>query len=45
MLDIQGVRETVNMDHITRGYYYIKALNPTRIRPVSPAHVVKTLGL
>ena len=36
---IPGVPETVNMDHITRGYYAIKALNPTRIRPVGPAHM------
>lgn len=34
-----GIRGTVNMDHITRGYYGIKALNPSRIRPVGPAHV------
>ncbi|MET3600219.1 glutathione S-transferase family protein [Martelella mangrovi] len=39
VLRLPGVRETVNMDHITRGYYSIKALNPTRIRPVGPAHV------
>ncbi|WP_238367234.1 glutathione S-transferase family protein [Mesobacterium pallidum] len=38
-----GVRETVNMDHITRGYYAIKALNPSRIRPVGPAHVLRLL--
>jgi putative glutathione S-transferase len=31
------------MDHITRGYYSIKALNPTRIRPAGPAHVAKML--
>ncbi|KIC23372.1 glutathione S-transferase family protein [Leisingera sp. ANG-S3] len=34
-----GVRETVNMDHITRGYYSIKALNPSGIRPVGPNHI------
>lgn len=39
VLDLPGIRETVNMDHITRGYYAIKALNPTRIRPVGPAHI------
>ncbi len=39
VLRLDGVRETVNMDHITRGYYSIKALNPTGIRPVGPAHV------
>ena len=36
---IPGVAGTVNMDHITRGYYAIKALNPQRIRPTGPAHV------
>src|SRR5690606_17588447 len=28
LLAIPGVRETVNIDHIKRGYYSIKALNP-----------------
>ncbi|MEQ9243206.1 glutathione S-transferase family protein [Roseovarius indicus] len=44
ILDLPGVRETVNMDHITRGYYSIKALNPTGIRPVGPAHVTRALA-
>ena len=35
-LNIPGVRETVNIDHIKRGYYSIKALNPTGIVPVGP---------
>ncbi|MBY6004807.1 glutathione S-transferase family protein [Salipiger bermudensis] len=39
ILGLPGVRGTVNMDHITRGYYSIKALNPTGIRPVGPGHV------
>ncbi|WP_054302939.1 glutathione S-transferase family protein [Gemmobacter sp. LW-1] len=39
ILNLPGVRETVNMDHITRGYYSIKALNPLGIRPVGPRHV------
>ncbi|MCR9272120.1 MULTISPECIES: glutathione S-transferase family protein [Mameliella] len=43
ILDLSGVRETVNMDHITRGYYSIKALNPTGIRPVGPDHVTRAL--
>lgn len=43
VLMLPGVRETVNMDHITRGYYAIKALNPTRIRPVGPDHIAKLL--
>lgn len=44
ILDLPGVRETVNMDHITRGYYSIKALNPTGIRPVGPAHLARALA-
>ncbi|WP_375690058.1 glutathione S-transferase family protein [Pseudooceanicola sp. LIPI14-2-Ac024] len=44
MLALPGVVETVNMDHITRGYYSIKALNPTGIRPVGPAHVTALLA-
>jgi len=30
------VRETVSIDHIKRGYYSIKALNPAGIVPVGP---------
>lgn len=37
ILAIPGVRETVDIDHIKRGYYSIKALNPTGIVPVGPA--------
>ncbi|MDH7809218.1 MULTISPECIES: glutathione S-transferase family protein [unclassified Rhizobium] len=36
VLNIPGVRGTVNIDHIKRGYYSIKALNPTLIVPVGP---------
>ena len=36
VLNIPGVRETVNIDHIKRGYYSIKALNPTGIVPIGP---------
>ena len=36
VLAIPGIRETVNIDHIKRGYYSIKALNPTGIVPVGP---------
>ena len=39
VLRLPGVVDTVNMDHITGGYYSIKALNPTGIRPTGPAHV------
>ncbi|BAF88052.1 glutathione S-transferase [Azorhizobium caulinodans ORS 571] len=43
VLDLPGVRETVNIDHIKRGYYSIRALNPTGIVPVGPD--VSALGL
>ncbi|MGR9170200.1 glutathione S-transferase family protein [Rhizobium sp. KDH_Rht_773_N] len=36
MLDWPGIAETVNFDHIKRGYYSIESLNPTRIVPVGP---------
>lgn len=39
ILRLPGIVDTVNMDHITRGYYSIKALNPNGIRPVGPAHI------
>ena len=37
VLAVPGIRETVSIDHIKRGYYSIKALNPTTIVPVGPA--------
>jgi len=36
MLDWPGIAETVNFDHIKRGYYSIESLNPTRIVPMGP---------
>ncbi len=36
VLAIPGVRDTVDFDHIKRGYYSIKALNPAGIVPVGP---------
>ncbi|QJU59165.1 glutathione S-transferase family protein [Sphingomonas sp. AP4-R1] len=36
MLAVPGIRETVSIDHIKRGYYSIKALNPTGIVPIGP---------
>ena len=36
ILQIPGVRDTVSIDHIKRGYYSIKALNPNRIVPIGP---------
>jgi putative glutathione S-transferase len=37
VLDLPGVRGTVSLDHIKRGYYSIRALNPTGIVPMGPA--------
>jgi putative glutathione S-transferase len=31
------------MDHITRGYYSIKALNPLGIVPEGPDHIARML--
>ena len=36
ILNLPGVRETVNIDHIKRGYYSIKSLNPNGIVPKGP---------
>lgn len=36
VIRIPGVQETVNVEHIKRGYYSITALNPTGIVPVGP---------
>jgi len=36
VLEVPGVRETVNVDHIKLGYYSIKALNPNGIVPLGP---------
>ncbi|MCW2282483.1 putative glutathione S-transferase [Rhodoblastus acidophilus] len=43
VLDLPGVRETVSIDHIKRGYYSIKALNPNGIVPRGPD--LSNLGL
>ena len=40
---LPGIAQTVNMDHITRGYYSIKALNPLGIRPIGPEHITRLL--
>jgi len=44
ILAIPGVAGTVNMDHITRGYYSINALNPNGIRPTGPEHIDRLLA-
>jgi glutathionyl-hydroquinone reductase len=36
LIAIPAFRDTFNLDHIKRGYYSIKALNPTRIVPLGP---------
>ncbi len=36
VLGIPGVRDTVNIDHIKKGYYSIKSLNPNGIVPDGP---------
>ncbi|MFC0218850.1 glutathione S-transferase family protein [Pseudochelatococcus lubricantis] len=36
VLDVPGIRETVSIDHIKRGYYSIRALNPNGIVPLGP---------
>lgn len=36
VLALPGVRETVSIDHIKRGYYSIRKLNPLGIVPVGP---------
>ncbi|KAF0137840.1 MAG: putative glutathione S-transferase [Xanthobacteraceae bacterium] len=40
ILHLPGVAATVSLDHITRGYYSVKALNPNGIRPTGPQHVM-----
>lgn len=37
-LALDGVRETVDLDHIRRGYYSIRALDPSGIVPLGPDH-------
>lgn len=37
MLELEGVANTVNVEHIKAGYYSIEALNPSRIIPAGPA--------
>ena len=36
MLAVPGIAGTVSLDHIMRGYYSIKALNPNGIVPLGP---------
>ncbi|WP_417728848.1 glutathione S-transferase family protein [Roseovarius sp.] len=39
MLQVPGIRETIDMEHILQGYYSIKALNPLGVIPKAPEHV------
>ncbi|PWJ20283.1 glutathione S-transferase family protein [Jannaschia seohaensis] len=43
LLNLPGIRETVDMDHILHGYYSMKALNPLGVVPQAPAHVAAML--
>ena len=36
VLDVPGVRETVSIAHIKRGYYSIRSLNPNGVTPLGP---------
>ena len=36
VLSISGIRDTVNVDHIKRGYYSITSINPLGIVPIGP---------
>lgn len=36
ILALEGVADTVNLDHIKAGYYSVKALNPNGIVPLGP---------
>lgn len=36
LLELPGIAETVNIEHIKHGYYSIKAINPSQIVPVGP---------
>ncbi len=36
LIELPAFRDTFSLDHIKRGYYSIKALNPSRIVPLGP---------
>ncbi len=44
ILRLPGVIDTVSIDHITAGYYALKALNPSGVRPVGPAHIEQLIA-
>ena len=39
ILALDGIANTVNLDHIKVGYYSIKALNPSGIVPAGPGEL------
>ena len=39
MLEVPGIADTVDLDHIKAGYYSIRALNPSGIVPLGPLAV------
>ena len=39
LIAVPGIGETVSIDHIKRGYYSVKALNPLCIVPVDPENL------
>jgi putative glutathione S-transferase len=45
IVDIPGIRETVSIAHIKRGYYSIKALNPSGIVPLGPRQAIAGIVL
>ncbi|WP_338811337.1 glutathione S-transferase C-terminal domain-containing protein (plasmid) [Agrobacterium leguminum] len=44
ILSIPGVRDTVDMSHIKRGYYSIRSVNPSGIVPIGPYDLSLTQG-
>ena len=45
ILALEGIADTVNLDHIKAGYYSIKALNPTGIVPTGPISDLDAQGV
>ncbi len=41
ILAMEGIKDTVNIEHIKAGYYSIKALNPSGIVPLGPSRQLK----
>lgn len=44
ILAMPGVRDAVSIEHTKRGYYAIKALNPTGIVPAEPKVAIALAG-